>query len=76
MNLVKFNKPKHKVLHLGCGNPHYQYKMGDVRREHCPSEKDLGVLVDRKLGMSQQCSLVAQKAKHILGCSLAAGQGR
>ena len=43
MKLMRFNKPKCKVLDLGHVNPHYQYKLGDVRTEHSPTEKELGV---------------------------------
>jgi len=59
VNLMWFNKAKCKVLHLGHGNPCYEYKLGDVRMEHSPNEKNLGVMVNDKLDRSQQCALTA-----------------
>ena len=68
VNFMRFDKLKCKVLHPDRGNAHYQYKLGSVRMEHMPAKKNLGVFVDGKLDMSQQCALIAQKAKCILGC--------
>ena len=67
-NSMKFNKSKCWILHLRWGSPGYTYKLGDKRLESSPVERDLGVWVDCKLNMSQQCTLAAKRANCVLGC--------
>jgi len=65
---MKFHKGKCRVLHQRRNNPMHRYRLRADLLQNSSAERDLGMLVDDKLTMSQQCTLVAKKANGILGC--------
>ncbi|GAB0179857.1 mitochondrial enolase superfamily member 1 [Grus japonensis] len=63
-NLMKINKEKWKVLHLGRNNSRHQYMLRAVQLESSLAKKDLVVLMD-KLNMCQPCTLAAKKVNEL-----------
>jgi len=50
---MKFNKAKCEVPHMGQANPKHKYRLRREWIESSLEEKDFGVLVDKKLIMTQ-----------------------
>ncbi|KAF7254056.1 RNA-directed DNA polymerase from mobile element jockey [Varanus komodoensis] len=67
-NRMAFNVDKRKVLILRHWNSCHKYRLGDKWLESSTCERDLGVLVDCRLNMSQQCDAVVKRANATLGC--------
>lgn len=72
-NLIKSDC---KAPHLGWSNPKHKHSLGREWIESRLEEKVLGVLVNEKLNMNQQCMLAVQKANWILGLIKSSMTGR
>ena len=61
---MKYNKGKRRDLYLGKNNTRYQYRLGTDLVDSSAGKRDLAVLVDSRVTISQHC----KKASGILGC--------
>lgn len=53
---MRFTKVKYCILHLGHNNPMKHHRPGKDWLKICPVEKDLGILINSWLNMSQRVS--------------------
>ena len=65
---MRFSKGKLRILHLRRKKHIHHCTLETDLLERSSVEKDLGILKDDRLAMSQQCAFVAKKANNILGC--------
>ncbi|KAI8501334.1 hypothetical protein Bbelb_206050 [Branchiostoma belcheri] len=64
---LSFNIEKCKCMHIGYGNPCQEYEMQGRTLEDTSEERDLGVIVDKKLKFHAHCNAAAGKAFRTLG---------
>lgn len=55
-NFMKSKKEKYKDLYLGRENPKHQYMPGATQLGSTFAEKNLGIVVETKMNMSQECA--------------------
>ena len=63
---MEFNVKKCKVMHIGKGNPIYQYSMNGTPLQVCEGERDIGVQISNTLKPATKCAEATCRANAIL----------
>lgn len=59
--VMKFNKEKHRVLHLWENDLRHQDMLGATKKESKSAEMNLSILVDIKLNVNNKCELAGKQ---------------
>ena len=62
-----FSVEKCKVLHFGRSNVRASYQLGNIHLPTDKSERDLGVIIQDNLKVSEQCARAVRSANVVLG---------
>jgi Reverse transcriptase (RNA-dependent DNA polymerase)/Endonuclease-reverse transcriptase len=63
---MSFNKNKCKIMHVGNGNPKYEYYMQGTKLATVEEEKDVGVIIHSSLKPTLQCRKAAATGLNVL----------
>ena len=64
---MNFNESKCTVLHIGKNNPKHTYTLNGIALQATDCEKDVGIHIHSNLKPSNHCTVVAGRARNILG---------
>ena len=60
---MTFNTEKCKIMHVGRGNPDYDYSKNNVNLSETEKERDIGVIIHKSLKPLHHCIEAARKAR-------------
>jgi hypothetical protein len=63
---MSFNANKCKIMHVGHGNPNYEYYMQGTKLQEVEEEKDVGVIIHNSLKPAKQCQKAAKTGLNVL----------
>ena len=64
---MSFNTDKSKVTHIGNKNPNFKYKMRDQELDNVKQEKELSIIINCNIKVSDQFIAISKKANRMLG---------
>jgi hypothetical protein len=64
---MSFNLAKCKIMHISPNNPCYEYFMRGTKLGTTDEERDIGVMITKKLKPSALCSKAEGRAMAVLG---------